>query len=74
MALNEKMYILDDVSRELNVDRDTIVRWEDLGKIPFKVQRNNVGWRVFTREQIDILKEIMPTFYVREPVKKKKKK
>ena len=72
MALNEQLYILDEVAKQVNVDRDTIRRWEEQKKIPFKVRRNNVGWRVFTVEEIEILKSLLKELH--PPIKEKKKK
>jgi len=65
----ETLYILDKVAKEVGVDRDTIRRWELQGKIPFKVRRNNVGWRVYSAKEIEILKDLLVKLH---PVEKEK--
>ena len=66
-----KTYILDDVAKELKLDRDTIRRWESEGKIPFEIKRNQFGWRIFTREDIEKLKKLLKKLH--PPIKTKKR-
>lgn len=55
----EEIYKIEQAARIIGVDRNTIRRWELQGKIPFKVKRNNMGWRVFTAKEVETLKEVL---------------
>jgi DNA-binding transcriptional MerR regulator len=77
----ETLYILDDVAKELGCDRDTIRRWEEQGKLPFRVKRDPNGWRRYTRKDIEMLKKFRKKLHppikpvkLTKPEKKKAKK
>jgi DNA-binding transcriptional MerR regulator len=49
-----------DVSKIIDRDRDTILRWEREGKTPH-VQKDNRGWRIYTEADLQVILDFMKT-------------
>jgi len=47
-----------DVSKLIDRDRDTILRWEREGKTPH-VQKDSRGWRYYTEQDIQVILSFM---------------
>lgn len=46
----DKEYRLTDIARQIDRDKSTIIRWEEMGLIPV-AERDDRGWRCYTEEQ-----------------------
>jgi DNA-binding transcriptional MerR regulator len=58
-------YRLNDILREIDRNKTTVIRWEELGLIP-KAQRDSRGWRYYTKEQVEeIIGVVKKTDYFR---------
>jgi hypothetical protein len=59
-------YRLEDILREIDRNKTTLIRWEDEGLIP-KAQRDSRGWRCYTPEQVEeIIRLVKQTDYFRQ--------
>jgi len=59
-------YRLQDILREIDRNKTTLIRWEEKGLIP-KAHKDNRGWRCYTKEQVDeIIRLVQETNYFRE--------
>lgn len=59
-------YRLNDIMREVDRDKSTLLRWEKEGLIP-KAKRDNRGWRFYTGEDFqEIIRLIEKTRYVQQ--------
>lgn len=64
-------YRLNDILREIDRNKTTIIRWEDHGLIP-KAPKDSRGWRYYTKEQIDyIIKLVKKTNYFQDTARQK---
>jgi len=45
-----------EAARHIGISRSTLLRWLDQGRIDIPVRRDRNGWRVFTLEELDVLK------------------
>jgi hypothetical protein len=45
-------YRLKDILVQIDRNKTTVLRWEELGLIP-KARRDSRGWRYYTREEVD---------------------
>lgn len=58
-------YRLQDILREIDRNKTTVIRWEEEGLIP-KAHRDSRGWRCYTREQVEeIIRRVRETDYFR---------
>jgi hypothetical protein len=58
-------YRLNDILREIDRNKTTVIRWEELGLIP-KAQRDSRGWRCYTKKQVEeIIQLVKKTDYFR---------
>jgi DNA-binding transcriptional MerR regulator len=56
-------YRLQDILREIDRNKTTLIRWEDEGLIP-KAQRDSRGWRCYSKNQVDeIIRRVQETNY-----------
>ncbi len=51
-----KYYRTTEAARHVGISRSTLLRWLDQGRIAMPVRRDRNGWRVFTIEELDVLK------------------
>ena len=59
-------YHLQDILREIDRNKTTVIRWEEEGLIP-KARRDSRGWRCYTKDQVEeILHLVKTTDYFRE--------
>ncbi|MAF13743.1 MAG: hypothetical protein CMI53_02510 [Parcubacteria group bacterium] len=59
-------YRLQDILREIDRNKTTVIRWEDKGLIP-KAHRDSRGWRYYSKKQKDdIIRLVKNTDYFRE--------
>lgn len=59
-------YRLQDILREIDRNKTTLIRWEEDGLIP-KAKRDSRGWRCYTKDQVEeILRLVRDTDYFRE--------
>ncbi|NUM25884.1 MAG: MerR family transcriptional regulator [Candidatus Buchananbacteria bacterium] len=59
-------YRLQDILREIDRNKTTLIRWEEEGLIP-KASRDSRGWRCYTKEQVEeILRLVQETDYFRK--------
>ena len=49
--INQKQYRLIDIARQIDRDKSTIIRWEELGLIP-QAMRDSRGWRYYSADQV----------------------
>jgi DNA-binding transcriptional MerR regulator len=60
-----KDYRLTDIAREIDRDKSSIIRWEEMGLIPV-AERDSRGWRYYTEQQAKhIIKLAKETNYFR---------
>ena len=45
-------YRIQDILREIDRNKTTLIRWEEAGLIP-KAQRDSRGWRYYTADQVE---------------------
>lgn len=58
-------YRLEDILREIDRNKTTLIRWEEAGLIP-KAQRDSRGWRCYSKEQAEeIISLVKETNYFR---------
>ena len=58
-------YRLQDILREIDRNKTTVIRWEEEGLIP-KAHRDSRGWRCYTQAQVDeIIRLVRATDYFR---------
>jgi len=58
-------YRLQDILREIDRNKTTVIRWEEQGLIP-AAPRDSRGWRYYTREQVEeIIRLVKTTDYFR---------
>jgi DNA-binding transcriptional MerR regulator len=50
-----KYYRTAEVFRMIGISRNTLYRWLQKGIVPGAERRDSRGWRLFTREEIDML-------------------
>jgi len=56
-------YRLQDILREIDRNKTTLIRWEEKGLIP-KAHKDNRGWRCYTKKQVDeIIRLVQETNY-----------
>ena len=61
-------YRLQDILREIDRNKTTLIRWEQAGLIP-AAQKDSRGWRCYTKEQVDeIIRLVNQTDYFRKPI------
>lgn len=61
-----KEYRLTDIARQIDRDKSTIIRWEEMGLIPI-AERDNRGWRYYSEEQaMHIINLAKKTNYFRD--------
>src|SRR3989344_1897010 len=61
-----KRYRLIDIARQIDRDKTTIIRWEELGFIS-PAKRDSRGWRYYSKEEVDaIVKKVQQTNYFRD--------
>ena len=53
-----KKYRLIDIAREIDRDKSTIIRWEDLGLIP-AAKRDSRGWRYYNDKEVKAIIELV---------------
>ena len=59
-------YRLEDILREVDRNKTTVIRWEEMGLIP-RAHRDSRGWRCYTKEQVDeIIRLVKQTDYFRK--------
>ena len=51
-----KYYRTSEAARHVGISRSTLLRWLDTGRVEIPVRRDRNGWRVFTIEELDVLK------------------
>ncbi|MBI4090654.1 MAG: MerR family transcriptional regulator [Candidatus Komeilibacteria bacterium] len=62
----DKHYRLIDIARQIDRDKTTIIRWEEMGFLP-AAERDSRGWRYYTEAQVKkILDLIKKTNYFRD--------
>ena len=58
-------YRLQDILREIDRNKTTLIRWEEQGLIP-KAPKDSRGWRYYTKEQVEeIISLVKETDYFR---------
>ncbi|MAF14217.1 MAG: hypothetical protein CMI53_05020 [Parcubacteria group bacterium] len=58
-------YRLNDILNQIDRNKTTVIRWEELGLIP-KAKRDSRGWRYYTKEQVEqIITLVKKTDYFR---------
>lgn len=58
-------YRLEDILREIDRNKTTLIRWEEAGLIP-KARRDSRGWRCYSKEQAEeIISLVKETNYFR---------
>ena len=58
-------YRLQDILREIDRNKTTVIRWEEEGLIP-KAHRDSRGWRCYSQAQVDeIIRLVHATDYFR---------
>ncbi|MAF14218.1 MAG: hypothetical protein CMI53_05025 [Parcubacteria group bacterium] len=58
-------YRLNDILSQIDRNKTTVIRWEELGLIP-KAKRDSRGWRYYTKEQVEqIITLVKKTDYFR---------
>ena len=56
-------YRLQDILREIDRNKTTVIRWEEEGLIP-KATRDSRGWRCYSKNQVDeIIRLVRETNY-----------
>lgn len=56
---------IQDILREIDRNKTTIIRWEERGLIPL-AQKDSRGWRFYTKDQVDeIIQLVKETNYFR---------
>ena len=56
-------YRLQDILRQIDRNKTTLIRWEEAGLIP-RAQKDSRGWRCYTKEQVDeIVRLVVETNY-----------
>ena len=64
-----KKYRLIDIAREIDRDKSTIIRWEELRLIP-TAKRDSRGWRYYNDKEVkNIIDLVKKTEYFRKEVK-----
>jgi len=64
----KEKYYLNDISKKIDRNKNTLLRWEREGLIP-KAKRDSRGWRVYTKKEVQqIIKLIKETSYFRKSV------
>ena len=59
-------YRLQDILREIDRNKTTLIRWEERGLIP-KAHKDSRGWRCYTKNQVnEIIRLVQETNYFRE--------
>ena len=59
-------YRLQDILREVDRNKTTLIRWEQEGLIP-KASKDSRGWRCYTKDQVDeIILRVHQTNYFRD--------
>ena len=59
-------YRLQDILREIDRNKTTLIRWEEEGLIP-KAHRDSRGWRCYSKDQVEeIIRLVRATNYFRE--------
>ena len=62
-------YRLNDILREIDRNKTTLIRWEEGGLIP-KAQRDSRGWRCYTKNQVnEIIRLVQETNYFQDQEK-----
>lgn len=51
-------YRLNDILREVDRNKTTLIRWEEEGLIP-KAQKDSRGWRCYTKEQVELIIQLV---------------
>ena len=58
-------YRIQDITREIDRNKTTLIRWEEQGLIP-KAPKDSRGWRYYTKEQVEeIISLVKETDYFR---------
>ncbi len=56
-------YRLIDIARQVDRDKSTVIRWEELGFIK-KAKRDSRGWRYYSKREVDVIvSEVLRTNY-----------
>ena len=56
-------YRLNDILREIDRNKTTLIRWEEKGLIP-KAHKDSRGWRCYTKDQVnEIIRLVQETNY-----------
>ena len=50
--MTAKKHQLKDITREIDRNKTTLIRWEEQGLIP-KAPKDSRGWRYYTKEQVE---------------------
>jgi hypothetical protein len=59
-------YRLEDILRQIDRNKTTLIRWEEAGLIP-QAKRDSRGWRCYSKEQVEeIITLVHQTNYFRE--------
>jgi len=59
-------YRLQDILREIDRNKTTLIRWEEEGLIP-QAHRDSRGWRCYTKDQVDeIIRLVAETNYFQD--------
>lgn len=67
-------YRLQDILRQIDRNKTTLIRWEERGLIP-QAQKDSRGWRCYTKDQVDkIIQLAQETNYFQDEEKVKKLK
>jgi hypothetical protein len=62
----QRKYRLIDIARQIDRDKSTLIRWEEMGLIP-TAARDSRGWRYYTEEQVkEIVRRVHETDYFRK--------
>lgn len=52
-----KYYRTTEAARSIGISRSTLLRWLAQGRVEIPVRRDRNGWRVFTGEDIGVMKD-----------------
>jgi len=64
----KEKYYINEILRELDRNKTTLIRWEEKGLIP-KAKRDSRGWRYYSQKEIQrIIKLIKKSNYFRKNV------
>lgn len=62
---NKRVRLID-IAREIERDKSTIIRWEELGLIPV-ASRDSRGWRYYTEDEaLAIVRKVRATQYFKK--------